>query len=46
MQDAIDWLWCEGGAEAERVLRALRRLLDALYPTDRSIAREDRTPTA
>jgi hypothetical protein len=37
MQDAIDRLWVEGGEEPERILRLLKRLLGAMFPTDRAI---------
>jgi uncharacterized radical SAM superfamily Fe-S cluster-containing enzyme len=40
MQDAIDRLWVEGGEAAERTLRLLKRLLGAMFPTDRAITPE------
>jgi 7,8-dihydro-6-hydroxymethylpterin dimethyltransferase len=41
MREAIDRLWAAGGDEAERTLRVLKSLLNAMFPTDREITREE-----
>jgi len=41
MRDAIDRLWADGGADAERILRLLRRMLDDMFPTDRALTRRE-----
>ncbi len=41
MRDAIDRLWSEGGDEAERTLRILRRLLDGMFPSGRRVPRAE-----
>jgi uncharacterized radical SAM superfamily Fe-S cluster-containing enzyme len=40
MQDAINQLWSEGGDDAERTLRLLKRLLADMFPAGRAISRE------
>ena len=41
MHEAIDRLWAEGGDDAERTLRLLKRLLGAMFPSDRSLSRAE-----
>lgn len=37
MREAIDRLWVEGGADAERTLKLLKGLLTDMFPSDRAI---------
>ncbi|HNN93086.1 MAG TPA: radical SAM protein [Pseudomonadota bacterium] len=37
LREAIDRLWVEGGDDAERALRLLKRLLLQMFPTDRTL---------
>jgi uncharacterized radical SAM superfamily Fe-S cluster-containing enzyme len=41
MRDAIDRLWVDGGPDADRTLRLLKRLLGEMFPTDRAVTREE-----
>jgi len=41
MRDAIDRLWVDGGDEAERTLRLLKRLLSAMFPSGKSLSRQE-----
>jgi hypothetical protein len=38
LQEAIDRLWCEEGAEAERLLRLLRGLVERVFPRGRPLS--------
>jgi uncharacterized radical SAM superfamily Fe-S cluster-containing enzyme len=38
MREAIDRLWAFGGADAERILGLLKRLLASMFPTDRALS--------
>ncbi|HVK57087.1 MAG TPA: radical SAM protein [Burkholderiales bacterium] len=40
MREAIDRLWVEGGEDADRTLRLLKRLLLQMFPGDQPISRE------
>jgi uncharacterized radical SAM superfamily Fe-S cluster-containing enzyme len=41
LRDAIDRLWIEGGAEAERTLRLLKNLLTQMFPANQSLSRAE-----
>jgi uncharacterized radical SAM superfamily Fe-S cluster-containing enzyme len=41
LQGAIDRLWSEGGPDAERILAILKRVVTSLFPTDRTLSREE-----
>jgi hypothetical protein len=41
LQEAIDRLWCEEGAEAERLLRLLRGLVERVFPRGRPLSPQE-----